>query len=229
MDKAVSEVEFEQMLMSRHGLLSRRRGRRANGVLERSAYVLLSRIRVQGPMSIGELSEAFDLDVSTVQRQTTAATRDGLLDRFADPGGGMARKFGITEQGASLLDEERLGVTRSLGRIMADWPGADVSAFAQYLRRFNTDLERLDGRPWPRPRAATLVARVPTTGPAAWSTPGGSPKPNGAELRSDPDQPEEQPDQHKAVEQRSGFEQPAAGAVQQNPDATPNTKRRQTG
>ncbi|MGB8940231.1 MAG: MarR family transcriptional regulator [Streptomyces sp.] len=151
MDKATSEVEYEQMLLSRHGLLTRRKGRRVDGVMERSAYVLLSRIRVQGPMSIGELSDAFDLDASTLQRQTSAAMRAGLVERIPDPAGGMARKFRISDEGARLLDEEREGMIRSLGRVMTDWPKEDISAFAHYLRRFNTDLERIDGRPWPRP------------------------------------------------------------------------------
>ncbi|MFF8810614.1 MarR family winged helix-turn-helix transcriptional regulator [Streptomyces pactum] len=151
MDRATSEVEYEQMLLSRHGLLNRRMGRRVDGLMERSAYILLSRIRVQGPMSIGELSEAFDLDASTLQRQTSAAMRAGLLERIPDPAGGMARKFSITEEGARLLDEEREGMVRSLRRIMADWAEEDIYAFARYLRRFNTDLERLSGRPWPRP------------------------------------------------------------------------------
>ncbi|WEH40125.1 MarR family transcriptional regulator [Streptomyces sp. NBC_01218] len=150
MDRAVEDVEYEQMLLNRHGL-NQRKGRRENGVLERSAYILLSRIRVQGPMSVGELSEAFDLDASTLNRQTAAAVRAGLVERIPDPAGGVARKFRITAEGRRILDEEREGTVASLGRVMADWPYQDVAAFAGYLRRFNTDLERLGGRPWPRP------------------------------------------------------------------------------
>ncbi|WP_305780443.1 hypothetical protein [Nocardia nova] len=39
----------------------------------------------------------------------------------------------------------------SLDRVLHTWPAADVADFATYLRRLNTDIERLDGRPWPRP------------------------------------------------------------------------------
>ncbi|MEV6259168.1 MarR family transcriptional regulator [Streptomyces sp. NPDC051784] len=151
MTRATHEVEYEQMLLSRHGLLNQRKGRRADGVLERSAYILLSRIRVQGPMSVGELSEAFDLDASTLNRQTAAVMRAGLVERIPDPDGGMARKFRITEEGAKALDTEREGMVASLERVMTDWSDEDISAFAGYLRRFNTDIERLGGRPWPRP------------------------------------------------------------------------------
>ena len=140
------EVEYEQMLLSRHEFMPRR-----TKLMERSAYVLLSRIRLQGPMSIGELSDAFGLDASTLNRQTAAAMRAGLLERIPDPEGGIARKFRITAEGAALLDEERAIITDGLDRVMADWPDEDIAAFAAYLRRFNTGIERLRGRPWPRP------------------------------------------------------------------------------
>ncbi|NUS10560.1 MAG: MarR family transcriptional regulator [Streptomyces sp.] len=149
MARPTREVEYEQMLLSRHGFLQQ--GRRKGGVLERSTYILLSRIRVEGPMSIGELSDAFGLDASTLNRQTAAATRDGLVERIPDPEGGMARKFRITAEGERLLDEEREGIVHALDQITADWSGEDIAAFAAYLRRFNTSIERLTGRPWPRP------------------------------------------------------------------------------
>ncbi|MFB7291279.1 MarR family winged helix-turn-helix transcriptional regulator [Actinacidiphila glaucinigra] len=146
MGRSTHDVEYEQMLLSRHELLRHR-----SGALDRSAYILLSRIRVQGPMSIGELSEAFALDTSTLNRQTAAAMRAGLVERIPDPEGGMARKFRITAQGARMLDEERDAIIGGLDKVMADWPDQDIAAFAGYLRRFNTDIERLAGRPWPRP------------------------------------------------------------------------------
>lgn len=151
MARATHEVEYEQMLLSRHAFMHHRGGRRKGAALDRSAYILLSRIRVQGPMSIGELSQAFSLDVSTLNRQTAAATRAGLVERIPDPAGGMARKFRITDKGARLLEEERRAIVEALDEVMADWSEEDVAAFAAYLRRFNSGIERIDGRPWPRP------------------------------------------------------------------------------
>lgn len=146
MTRPTYEVEYEQMLLSRHELLRRR-----PHALDRSAYVLLSRIRVQGPMSIGELSDAFGLDASTLNRQTAAAMRAGLVERIPDPTGGIARKFRITDKGSRMLDEQRDSIVRSLDRVMAGWSDDDISAFAAYLRRFNRDIETLSQRPWPRP------------------------------------------------------------------------------
>lgn len=151
MAKPTYEVEYEQMLLGRHVLRHSMSGRRKGGALERSAYILLSRIRIQGPMSIGELSEAFGLDASTLQRQTSAAMRVGLIERIPDPDGVMARKFHLTVKGTRLLDEEREASVKALDRVMADWPDEDIAAFAAYLKRFNTSIERLGGRPWSRP------------------------------------------------------------------------------
>jgi DNA-binding MarR family transcriptional regulator len=150
MARPTYEVEYEQMLLGRHALAAHG-GRSKESVLERSSYTLLSRIRVQGPMSIGELSDAFGLDASTLNRQTASAMRSGLAERIPDPDGGLARKFRITDKGARILDEERERTVSSLDRVMADWSDADIAEFAAYLRRFNTSIERLGGRPWPRP------------------------------------------------------------------------------
>ncbi|MDX3802194.1 MarR family winged helix-turn-helix transcriptional regulator [Streptomyces sp. AK04-3B] len=151
METPAHEVEYEQMLLSRHTFLNQRGGRRKNSVLERSAYVLLSRIRVQGPMSIGELSDAFGLDASTLNRQTAAAMRARLIERIPDPEGGMARKFRLTDEGQRLLDTEREGIIDILDQVMHDWSDDDIAAFAGYLRRFNNGIEAIGGRPWPRP------------------------------------------------------------------------------
>ncbi|MBL1291520.1 MarR family winged helix-turn-helix transcriptional regulator [Streptomyces sp. NPDC057067] len=149
-DKPTHLIEFETMLLGRHlqpGAIRSRRG----GHLDRSAYTLLSRIRMEGPMSIGQLSEAFGLDASTLNRQTAAMLRAGLVERIPDPDGGIARKFRITGAGERGLDAEREANISGLERVMAEWSPDEVADFAAYLKRFNSDIEHLDGRPWPRP------------------------------------------------------------------------------
>ncbi|MFG1782806.1 MarR family winged helix-turn-helix transcriptional regulator [Rhodococcus oryzae] len=151
MDKPTHLIEFETMLLGRHLNLHNPRPRRDEYQLDRSAYTLLSRISMGGPMSIGELSDAFGLNASTLHRQTSAMLNSGLVERIPDPDGGMARKFAITAEGERRLEAERSYNVRALGSVMADWAPEDVEAFAGWLKRFNTDIERLAGRPWPRP------------------------------------------------------------------------------
>ena len=144
------DFEYESMLLGRHVHMTAR-AKHTSGNLERSAYILLSRLRVQGPMSIGELSEAFDLDHSTLNRQTAALLREGLVERIPDPEGGMARKFRVTGEGRRRLELARAEIVAGLEKLLADWPAAEVAAFAGYMRRFNAEIERVGGKPWPRP------------------------------------------------------------------------------
>jgi DNA-binding MarR family transcriptional regulator len=148
MDKPTHLIEYETMLLGRHRLNARRR---EGSLLDHSAYTLLSRIRLDGPMSIRQLSDAFGLDASTLHRQTAAMLAEGLVERIPDPEGGIARKFRITAEGEYRLDHERQAITRGLDKILDSWTSEDVAAFADYLQRFNTDIERLAGRTWPRP------------------------------------------------------------------------------
>ncbi|WP_308162990.1 MarR family winged helix-turn-helix transcriptional regulator [Nocardia alni] len=143
--KTTTLLEFETMLLGRYSLSSARTGH-----LDRSAYTLLSRLHMGGPMSISQLSEALGLDTSTVNRQTAAMRRAGLLDRIPDPDGGIARKFQISAEGTRQLEAHRADSVQHLDVILADWSPEDLSALVGYLERFNTDIERYHGRPWPR-------------------------------------------------------------------------------
>lgn len=151
MDKPTHLIEFETMLLGRHSHLYAPRSRASGSQLDRSAYVLLSRIRMVGPMSISQLTEAFGLDASTLNRQTAAMLRAGVVERIPDPDGGIARKFRITEEGERRLDADRAFNLQGLARVLEHWTPEEVADFAAALERFNRDIERLDGRPWPRP------------------------------------------------------------------------------
>jgi len=149
-DKPLDLIEFETMLLGRYMHLLTPRMREGDRRLDRSAYLLLSRIQVDGPMSIGQLSDAFGLDTSTLNRQTAAMLRSGIVERIPDPEGGIARKFAITAEGQRRLASDRTENLDGLEKVMENWAPEEVAEFAAYLGRLNRDIERLDGRPWPR-------------------------------------------------------------------------------
>lgn len=144
----LERLERELMLLSRHQVMVR--PERAGSRLERSAYLLLNRIDAQGPMTIGQLAEAFRLDTSTVNRQTAALLRAGLAERVPDPDGGMARKLRITEEGAGRLAADRAFHRGCLAKVVADWSPREVRELEDVLVRLNRSVEALEGRPWPR-------------------------------------------------------------------------------
>jgi DNA-binding MarR family transcriptional regulator len=137
MTRPIAEIEYEQMLQSRYTIAQHRQ----KDGLDRSAYLLLARIHAEGPKSIGELSEIFRLDASTVQRQTHAAMSADLIERIPDPDGGIARKFALTEAGNERMTTHRSRSVHALERILAEWSDEDVSTFADLLHRFNEDIE----------------------------------------------------------------------------------------
>ncbi|MGW0590045.1 MarR family winged helix-turn-helix transcriptional regulator [Streptosporangium sp. NPDC002607] len=140
MRKEIADIEREFMLIGRYKVLTvpdpeTRR-------LEKSSYILLRRLEAEGPMSIGQLAQAFSLDTSTINRQTTALLRGGLAERIPDPEGGMARKFRITEQGLLRVEEELRCRLISFDRVLSGWTPEELASFAEGLAHFNASIER---------------------------------------------------------------------------------------
>ncbi|WP_461038264.1 MarR family transcriptional regulator [Streptomyces mayteni] len=138
------------MLLRRHATMGTFRKFYSGDRLERSAYIVLSRIESEGPMTIGQLADAFCLDASTLNRQTAAMLRTRLLERIPDPEGGVARKLRITAEGARRLRVDREAMVDCLGTTLEGWTREELAAFAAALVRYNTTVERAEDRPWPR-------------------------------------------------------------------------------
>jgi DNA-binding MarR family transcriptional regulator len=146
----LTALQRELMLVNRHYILGMAETFRGQGRLERSAYILLSRIEAEGPMSIGQLAEAFGLDASTVNRQTAAMLRTGVAERIPDPDGGIARKLRITAEGRTRLHEEREWAQDALRRLLENWTPEQIAALTAALTHFNESVEEVSGKPWPR-------------------------------------------------------------------------------
>src|SRR5690348_4795778 len=85
MREEIVDIERELMLIGRYKELASSAAPASERRLERgSSYILLSRLEAEGPMSIGQLAQAFSLDTSTVNRQTAVLLRDGLAERIPD-------------------------------------------------------------------------------------------------------------------------------------------------
>lgn len=147
---AHTELTYEQMLLTRSALQGTP-ARNREWVLDRSAAVLIARLEASGPLSVGELAEAFGLDVSTVHRQLAAALRAGLVERIQDPDGGAARKHQPTAEGSRRFHAEMSARAESFRSVTAGWTDEEVETFVVLMRRFNQGVEALRGQPWPRP------------------------------------------------------------------------------
>ncbi|WP_329202035.1 MarR family winged helix-turn-helix transcriptional regulator [Streptomyces sp. NBC_01435] len=146
----LSDLERELTLLSRHFIAAR--GPRMGQSLERSAYVLLTRLEVGEPLTLKELALSFQVDVSTINRQVGAMLRNGLVERIPDPEGGMARKFRPTALGLERLAADRAvsraGTTRLIEA--SGWTDRRTEEFVTLLVEFNQSIERLEGLTWSR-------------------------------------------------------------------------------
>ena len=149
-DAELAALVREFMLVNRHFVLEVADRGRGEDRLDRSAFILLSRIEAEGPMSIGQLAEAFGLDVSTVNRQTAAMLRSGVAERIPDPDGGLARKLRITDEGHRRLRNEREWSINGLRHVLENWTPGEIEQLLASLTRFNQSIEELSGKPWPR-------------------------------------------------------------------------------
>lgn len=140
-------LEQELTLLARHQLSSS--GQTPDLELDRSGYQLLSRLEL-GPLSLGGLAEAFKLDVSTVNRQIASLRRKDLVERINDPEGGVAKLLRPTRRGRTLLAQDRRVRHGHVSQVIADWDPDDVAQLQSLLAKFNTSIEDLEGRPWPR-------------------------------------------------------------------------------
>ncbi|MFJ5723139.1 MarR family winged helix-turn-helix transcriptional regulator [Streptomyces sp. NPDC093149] len=149
-ERRLSDLERELTLLSRHFIAAR--GPRIGQSLERSAYVLLTRLEVGEPLTLKELAHTFQVGVSTINRQVSAMLRNGLVERIPDPEGGMARKFRPTALGLERLEADRAvsraGTTRLIEA--SGWADQRTEQFLTLLVEFNQSIEQLEGLTWSR-------------------------------------------------------------------------------
>lgn len=148
-DAALPRLVYELTLLARHFPASLLR--RPGFQLDRSAFLILTRLEHDTPLSLRELSEAFQLDISTINRQVAAMLKQGLVDRVPDPAGGIARKIQASAKGLEALASDRMQSHDGIGAVVADWPGADIEQLGKLIARFNHSVEHLEDNPWPRP------------------------------------------------------------------------------
>ena len=146
-DPHIAGLEVELTLLARHHLHSSQHS--ADRRLDRSGYHLLGRLEL-GPLTLKQLAEMFRLDASTVNRQVNTLLRAGLLERIADPDGGVAKVLRPTPEGLDLLHRDRAVVQDQVARVVEGWTTKDRAELHRLLEKLNTSIEALEGRPWPR-------------------------------------------------------------------------------
>ena len=107
------------------------------GNLDRSAYLILYRIKMKGAVGVKVLAEEFKLDISTVSRQAAALEQKGLLYRIPDPLDGRAYSLQLTEQGTKDLFEYKQARLKRVAELLEEWSDEERLLFGKLLEKFN--------------------------------------------------------------------------------------------
>jgi DNA-binding MarR family transcriptional regulator len=108
--------------------------------LERPAYILLSRVAVDGPFRLSALATDVSLDLSTVSRQVAALENAGLVRRLPDPSDKRASLVEVTELGGEVFAENRERWLAIWEDLLADWTPQERRQFAALFTRLNESL-----------------------------------------------------------------------------------------
>ncbi len=134
MDKdAIKLIENEISLFIRRIVISEKQNR----MLERSAYVLLRQLSVEGPAGVKSLSEQLDLDISTVSRQAAALEQKKYIDKFPNPKDGRSYFYRITDSGIKELDDNRQRRYERLSDLLTEWTEDEKQTFGHLLKKYN--------------------------------------------------------------------------------------------
>ena len=112
--------------------------------LERPAYVLLSRIAVDGPFRPSALATDVSLDLSTISRQVAALEHARLVRRYPDPSDKRASLVEATDLGREVYAENRDRWLATWQELLAGWTPQERQLFAALFTRLNESIaERL--------------------------------------------------------------------------------------
>lgn len=122
--------------------LSRRRVQTPEGsILDRSSFRILWALTEMGPLSMGDLESALQLEQSTISRQVKSALSRGLLE--FDPSPGTRRRLlRPTPMGASAYAYEGSLRSEVFRRALAEFGPDRVRALAVELGALNDALDR---------------------------------------------------------------------------------------
>ncbi|UJP41166.1 MarR family winged helix-turn-helix transcriptional regulator [Cellulomonas palmilytica] len=141
MEPAIADVERQVALLLRLADRNRRRSRRLEGTLERSAYLALGRLADGGPAGINEIADHLRLDASTVTRQVLQMEALGYVSRSRDDNDARRSVIDATPDGLAALEATRRARADVYAEVLADWTPDDLQTLATSLTRLNASLD----------------------------------------------------------------------------------------
>ncbi len=136
---SISRTLARVMRVSGSRAMFARQAAAAGVLLTQPSYLLLRVLIDDGPLAMGALARAAQMDVGMATRQVGALVEAGLVTRDPDPADARVSLVTPTERGrrvaGSLQDVRR----RHLQRALSGWTAAELQEFDRLLTRFFDD------------------------------------------------------------------------------------------
>ncbi|MFC4779169.1 MarR family winged helix-turn-helix transcriptional regulator [Paenibacillus sp. GCM10023252] len=113
---------------------------RKYGNLDRSAYLLLHHLSMNGAAGVKTLAGQFQLDISTASRQVSALETKGYVYKIPDSQDRRAYSLDLTELGARELQVYKQARYERVMEIVQDWSDEEREVFGRLLKKFNESL-----------------------------------------------------------------------------------------
>lgn len=143
------DIEHEIFLLFRRAFTLHVRTSMGDRDLDRSTYGILLLLEQSGPMRLGQIAAAYQLDPSTITRQVQGVVAQGLAGKQTDPRDRRASLLSLTDQGRETLEAVRTQHCRQLASAMGGWSDRQRQDFLVALRRVNEALGLLVETPAP--------------------------------------------------------------------------------
>jgi DNA-binding MarR family transcriptional regulator len=105
--------------------------------LDRSEYLLLRTLDLQGPLDVYSLATAVGLDPSTAGRQVGVMHGRGLVRRAPAANDRRRSIISPTAKGHRYMVATRLRIREVLAELLHDWTDSDLWTLADMFTRFN--------------------------------------------------------------------------------------------
>jgi DNA-binding MarR family transcriptional regulator len=123
-----------------YGLLQTVKRASHDDPVDRSAIIILARLKEHGPMRLSDLAGLLCLDVSTMSRHARTLEERGYIERAEDPADRRAVRLTLADAGRSVLATAFANRQAWLDRSLADWSQEERRTLTQLLGRLTVAL-----------------------------------------------------------------------------------------
>ncbi|SFE23941.1 transcriptional regulator, MarR family [Actinacidiphila alni] len=134
-----TSVETIQRELTAFARRARAAAARMHPELSLVSFTILAHLEEQQGCRATDLAAHYLLDKSTVSRQVAALERLGYLERRVDATDHRVQVLHLAPHGVEILAAARVSRLETFEQRLTDWDPADLSRFAAYLVRYNTD------------------------------------------------------------------------------------------